>query len=319
MTDLTDINPNDVLARVEGSDIASWSDQRRNDFCLTFENRVRATRYILIQTALHFLGAAERRHFISGKHDRAIVKGFPLSERDCGNEPQSVFSRMIQHDPLPDGRSRSYHDPITIGGRSPEELNLIAKERSKELLVSLPPIAKAVAILDAETAKKMDRKDKLQAEGEKLREKLDEVCGVINMADDQYQQMTVLQFRTMVKERDAERRKLIERMNTVAREGQKLEEDIAKALYAGLPGISDAVIEVIRSHAEQAVSLEAMTRRVAEHVKFGDSSAAVEMLRHFEKDEIEVSSKVKEQFAAALEKLKLSVKKPAKKTKELRA
>lgn len=314
--DLTDIDPKGVLARVEGSDLASWSDDRRNEFCQTFDNRVRVARYILVQTSRHFMEAAERRHFISAKHHRAIIKGFPHNEHDRADAVHGLLSRMVQWDPHP---NRNYHDPKTVGGREPEHLDLIAAERSKELLASLPPITKAVAILDAETAKKMDRRDKLQADGEKLREKLDEVCGVINMSDDQWQKMTVLEFRTMVKDRDAERQKLIGRMNAIAKEGQKLEEEIAKALYAGLPGISEAVVDVIRTHIEQAFALDSMTRRVAEQVKFGDSAAAVEMLRHFEKDEIEVSSKVKEQFAAALEKLKLSVKKKSRTAKELRA
>jgi hypothetical protein len=172
----------------------------------------------------------------------------------------------------------------------------------------LPPISKVVAIIDAETAKKIDRKDKLQAEGEKLRLTLDEVCGVIRMSDDQYQDMTVRQFRAMVIERDTRRQDLIERMNKIAIEGQKLEEEIAKTLFAGLPGISEAVVEVIRNHIEKAIALDTVNRRVAEQVKFGDSSAAVELLRRFEKDEVEVSEKVGASFKAALEALKVSLK-----------
>jgi hypothetical protein len=60
-----------------------------------------------------------------------------------------------------------------------------------------------------------------------------------------------------------------------------------------------------------------MGRRVSEHVKFGNSQAAVELLRTFEKDEVTISEDVAARFRTALEQLK--VKKPAKASKrELR-
>jgi tripartite-type tricarboxylate transporter receptor subunit TctC len=117
----------------------------------------------------------------------------------------------------------------------------------------------------------------------------------------------------MVREREEERQKLIKRMNTLASEGRRLESEISKTLFAGLPGLSDAVVAVIRNHVEQALAFESTGRRVEEQVKFGNSTAAVELLRHFESDEVKVSDQVKAQFDEALNKLKVAAKAPKKK------
>lgn len=316
MSDLTDFQPSTLLAEVDDAVIATWSEQKRADFCQTFEQRTIAARYILIETAKQITDSAERRHFISAKHYRDIVKGFPHPDRDRSFRNdyfiQHFFSNL-RHASV--GNSRH-----AIGDRDPSQLNMIAKERAKQVLQALPPIAKVVAIIDAETARKLDRKDKLQADGEKLRLRLDDVCGVIRMSDDEYQDMTVRQFRDLVIERDNRRQDLIEQMNVLTVEGQQLEEEIAKKLFAGLPGVSEAVVDVIRTHIEQAISLETVNRRVAEQVKFGDSATAVELLRRFEKDEVEVSTKVAASFQAALDALKVSVKtkKKAKAKSDLR-
>lgn len=322
MSDLTDLQPSTMLAEVDDAVIATWSEQKRSDFCQTFEQRTLAARYILIETAKQITDAACRRHFISEKHYRDITKGFPHPEADRSFRHNYSIEQFFSHLVRSDERRpfHSYHTPLTIGGREPAQLDMIAKDRAKLILQALPPISKVVAVIDAETAKKLDRKDKLQADGEKLRLQLDGVCGVIRMSDDEYQEMTVRQFRDLVMERDNRRKDLIERMNRLTDEGQRLEEEIAKTLYAGLPGVSEAVVEVIRNHIEQAISLETVNRRVAEQVKFGDSAAAVELLRRFEKDEVEVSDKVSASFKAALEALKISVKtkKPKAKKSELR-
>jgi len=304
---LIDTSPKEVLAKVDNQEIAGWSEDRRSEFCTLFTNRVKVARYLLVQTAAIVMESAKRRRFISNKHDRAIFKGF-TTDREA-----NTFNAFYVFDPQTGGYP--YHPKV--GGREVNTLDPIADQRAKEILKSLPPLSQVVAIIDQDTAKKIDRKDKLLKDGEKIREQLDEVCGVIAM-DEVDQNMTVGVFLAMVKERDTKRKGLIRKLNEISEEGRKLEEQIAKKLYAGLPGLSEAVVEVIRTHLEQALALDATGRRVEEQVKFGDSEAAVELLRHFEKDEVQVSESVRVQFAAALEKLKLSVKKP-KAAKELRA
>lgn len=80
-----------------------------------------------------------------------------------------------------------------------------------------------------------------------------------------------------------------------------------------MPGLAEAVVDVIQQHLDRSKALDAMSRRVEEQVRFGDSDAALELLRHFEADESRISDNVKASFDDALKKLKLSVKgkKPA--------
>jgi hypothetical protein len=310
--DIAEIDQKGLLAQVEGNtEIASWSEARQNEFVATFNQRSKVTRYILISTAEIVWSTALRRHFISPKHYRAIVKDL-VANRDHHYQRENFDElKRSLYEP---GDHRNYH----VGGRETTSLDLVAQQRAKTILANLPPLAKAVSVVDAETSKKIDRKAKIEAEGNALNEKIEAVCGVISMKE-QDPKMTIGEFLAMVQDREDQRQKLIKRMNVLAAEGQKLESEISKALFAGLPGLSDAVVAVIRSHVEQALAFDQTSRRVEEQVKFGNSTAAVELLRNFEKDEVTVSDEVKAQFEAALEKLKISAKTPKKKAgKELR-
>ncbi len=317
------LDTDDVLAKVNNTEMATWSEQLRGEFCVTFHNRTKAARYINFRTASNIWEAAKRRHFVSQKHLRATLKGFVSGDTNLNsNLNWHSFFDLLPIQGCFDAHHQHRHSPdITVGGRSLESLDLIAKERAKTILANLPPIAKAVRVIDQVTAKKIDRVDVIEKEGEKLREELDEICGVIDMAEID-QEMSVGAFRKMVKARDDARKALLTEMNALTFEGQRLESEIGKALFAGLPGLTDAVIEVIRSHIESAVGLESMGRRVEEQVKFGNSEAAVELLRGFEKDEVKISEEVGKTFRIALEKLKVAAQgkaKPKGKSKELRA
>ena len=76
-----------------------------------------------------------------------------------------------------------------------------------------------------------------------------------------------------------------------------------KALYAGIPGISDAVLKSIKLHYDKSKALDQMGRRVEEQVLFGDSAAALELLRGFEADEEKLAGEVKAEFKAAMKTL----------------
>jgi hypothetical protein len=314
--DLTEMDTKDLLARVEGNtSIANWSEERQNEFVQTFAQRSRVTRYLLILTAEIVWETAVRRHFISDKHYKAIVKDLVPDRKSY----QRYNNFQDLHGVLYDKRD-PYSSSATVGGRDIGALRMIAEQRAQQIINSLPPLAKAVNIIDPETAKKIDRKTKLQKEGDALREQLDEVCGAISLSEwaDQNPKGTVREFLDMVETRNQERQKLIKRINIIALEGQRLESEVGKALFAGLPGLSEAVIDVIRNHIEQAVAFEATSRRVEEAVKFGNSEAAVSLLRHFEKDEVKVSDSVKAKFDEALEKLRLAKGRTKKAVKELR-
>jgi septation ring formation regulator EzrA len=206
-----------------------------------------------------------------------------------------------------------------VGGREISGLDEIVHQRVNEILSNLPPLSKAVRIIDPDTAAMIDKVEKLKAQGQKLKDEVDEVSQPIIMAEVD-QKMSVGEFRSLVKEREQKRKALLMKMQEIGKEGSQLEEIVYKKLYKGLPGLSDAVVDIAKTHLDRSTALDTMSRRVEEQVKFGDSETALQLLQHFEKDEVAVSEKVHAQFQEALEKLKLSVKKgrTAKVAKELR-
>jgi hypothetical protein len=294
MPDLAELDPKEALITMETENLSLWSDEKKTDYCKLLAERTRVARFILIVTAAIIVEKAEARRFISRKHYKDIAKGFVAADAD--------WHRLFQTNSLQDKNPHG----TTIGGRNVGSLQAIAAERAETILRSLPPLKKAVEIIDVETANKIRRKEKLLEEGQVLKEELDEVCGTIHMATLD-QSMTIGEFRKMVHDRESRRLGLIRKLNAISDESRALEEQIAKALYAGLPGLSQAVVDVVRSYIEQSLALEETHRRIEEQIRFGDSAAALAVLRQFEQDEIKISSAVADKFKNALEELKLSV------------
>lgn len=296
MTDLAELDPKEALVSLETETLSLWSDEKKAEYCKLLQERTRVARYILITTAAIVTEKAESRRFISRKHHKDIGKGF------LGGYSEPEVGRLFHTHALLDKNPHS----TTVGGRTIESLHAIASERAETILKSLPPLKKAVEIIDVATADKIRRKEKILEEGQGYKEELDEVCGTVHMATLD-QSMTIGDFRKMISERETRRLTLIRKLNALSDESRALEEAIGKALYAGLPGLSDAVIEVVRSYIEQALALEETNRRIEEQVRFGDSDAALAVLRQFERDEAKISTTVANKFKDALEQLKLSV------------
>ena len=118
--------------------------------------------------------------------------------------------------------------------------------------------------------------------------------------------MTVSDFRKMVKDTVSKRQRLLDELNDLSKEGNDLDEHINTKLYKGLPGLTEAVEEVIKAHLARAAMFDQTTRRIEERVMFGDSEAAVSIMNSFEKDELEVDANIKKLFTDALEKLNIS-------------
>lgn len=302
---LTEASPGEMLATLNETSIATWSDTRRKDFAGTFDARVRAARLILLSTAAQILEGAERRKFISSFHTRRIADHGPN------------LKTLADQDKLR-GMSDYYFDAAnaTCGGRSYHDLKQIAKERADLVLSELPPLKTAVQIIDPETAAKIDRRAKLKEQGQALVEELEEVTEAVSMADLD-QKMTIGEFRALVKERDNKRRKLIQKLNEIGREGTELEDSINKKLFKGLPGLSDAVIDAFKLHIDRAKALDELSRRVSEKVLFGDSEAAMSLLKMFEEDEAALPGQIRNSIKEALAKLNLA--KPQKAVKQLKS
>jgi hypothetical protein len=288
---LLDSNTTALITASDAKTMALWADDKKRDFIGTFEKRVEVATFIVYQTAAELTNAALERRFISRKHLNSIKTTSPTNKSHRGY----------------------YYQGDLIGGRSYDELFKIAKERAADIIKKLPALKDAVKIIDAETFKLIEEhkelKDKLTAKNEKLMELSEPVV----MADLD-QSMTLKEFQAYVKKLHADKAKLQSEIYADGRELQERDITISKRLYAGLPGISEAIISVINEHYERITGLEATCRRVAERVSFGDSPEALSLLEHFEKDELTISDKIQAEFDTALAKLNLS-----KKTKKLTA
>lgn len=292
----------ELMSRMDTADIALWSDVKKDEFCNLLDGRVRASQFIIRSTVNILLKTAEERHFISQKHLRKFQ-----------SNPRSYHSHHVcSTSDLND--KGSYHH---VGDRSVNTLNEIAHERASGILRDLPPLAKVVEVIDTETSSRIRRKEKLIADCEVLREELAEVCSSISMKAmaEEKPDTTLVQFLAYVEERNEKRLSLVKKLNKNIEEGKRLEEAIAKALYRGLPGLSEAIVEVADNLIAQDKSLDNMSRRITEKVKFGDSEAALEILQHFEQDEAEVKTEVRAKFDAAIASLKIPKPKRSKKAK----
>ena len=287
---ILDSDPTKALVVASQAEMVNWDHEKRKDFTGLFEQRSAAAKFILERCVTHLASIAHHRKFISDKHVADLQK----KEINC---------------------NAYYYDRGEIGGRNTNELDEIAKTRATEILKQLPPLKKAVAIIDKVTAGKIDACDKLTKKGQVLSNQLRELSGRFDLAD-MDQDLTIGEFRKQVRDRDAKRRKILHEMEEVGREGTRLQGEIDSALAKGIPGLSDAVIKVILDHHERSKSLDQMTRRVVETVQFGDCKEASGMLKTFEKDEIEVTASIKADFTEALKKLHL-VKVPKKAAKRL--
>jgi hypothetical protein len=282
--------------------MVGWTDEKRKDFVSKFTERARTSRYIAVQTAHYIMDKAQHKQFISQKHVKPF-EGFgqKLLELQDRTTAQNGWQNYLN----------------TIGSRPISELNTIAEEKADEILSNLPPLKKAVEILSPEISKAIEDRDKLLEKGKLLFEQAEELSGQLDMADVD-QNMTVAEFRMFVKERNRKRRDILSKLDDVTKDAQALDTKINKFLYSGLPGLSQAVVDIITELLEKSTAFGALNRRVEEKVMFGDSSAAVTLLQSFEKDELKVSQGIKSQFDQALEQLKLAGQKKAKQAKQLK-
>jgi hypothetical protein len=255
--------------------ITTWDDAKRRDFIALFKKRAVIGCYLFALTASYVREGAQRRKFISNKHTADLKQ-----VECCGHQD--------------------------LDGRSQTELREIAEKRANAILAELPPLKDAIQIIQPGVAKKLDRLAALKEEANTLFTRLTELAEPIDMADEQYQSMAVSAFRTLVQTRLDERKETGRKLDDIAEKGTALEDEVNKALYSGIPGLSDAVVKTINNLVDREKALDEVTRRIEERVMFGDSQAALEMLQRFEKDEVTVSEDVRAEFRKALDVLKVA-------------
>lgn len=271
-----------------------WSDEKRADFCAVFDKRSKVSAYILAHTAEELLESAQRRQFVGTKAKAKLDKKY-----------ESVRGWGWAHDR--DSQGQYDYRNVTIGGRSKTELDSIAESRAEEIFKNLPSLRSAVQLIRPEVATKIDKVEELKARVRELDEELEspELNEEIRLSQVD-QGMTIAAFREMVKDRVARRKKLVAKLNDLTTEATELEDWIAKELFGGIPELSTAILDVAERHFERALGMLSTSRRVEERVKFGDSDSAVQMVKQFETDEQTISPTIKNEFEAALERLKLS-------------
>jgi polyhydroxyalkanoate synthesis regulator phasin len=281
------------------TDITSWSEEKRAEFCTLFDRRSATGQVLIWMTTEYVLTSTYRRKILSAKHLMRFLHrwGGELYSRDAGDVTVGL---------LPHSRKLQFKDKLD---RPEDDLRRIAKERGMAILDSMPPLQKALEILDPGTLKLMKRKDAITPEGEKLIEELENVSESIRMSD--HPDMKVQEFMEHVRARNKRRLDIIQKLGKLGAEGTALEQKIGKALFAGVPGLSEAVLDIAEKLIQQAVAMGEMNRRIEERVKFGDSQQAMELLHRFEEDEMSVDNDIAERLRSALDKLKVA--KPAKK------
>lgn len=296
MADTDTLMDSSLALNLDQDAMATWSEDKKKEFADTFSERVDAAQYVIGMTAENILQRAEDKQYIS-RHviDKAFKTGLPRIRAMLGMK----FSTT------------------SVGGRSTESLDNIANQRAKEILAELPPLAKAIQVIDAETAKKIKRRDEIVALLKELKAQLEEYSEPILLREFP-KDKPIGEVLDIIDNRTENRTEVLNKMKKLGVEGDGLLEVIHKKLYKGLPGLSDAVIEVAKEHYDRIKVLDQAKRRIPEKIKFGDSDQATQMLSVFEKDEEEISSNLKEKLRMALRNLDESLVKKPKKPKNLK-
>lgn len=284
MSDIFDIA---LVNETTSGSMSLWSDEKRKDYVKLFKERSGRSYRLYWLTAWEILNETYRKGYLSYAQN------------------QKAYEELNR-----ENRTHGYANA---------EDTALAKDRAKEILQKLPSLNKVMAILDPDTSKLMDERDEVLAKGQELADKLQEYPEEIKLSEVE-QDMTIGQFRAYVKKLDSEKKQLVEEMDELGKRGQDLEKQIGKALLKGIPGLSQEILDVITELVNKAKALQVITNRVEEQVLYGDCENAMEMLRHFHKDEAKIEGEIKEKFLNSLEKLQLlHVKKkaPKKGKKEL--
>lgn len=307
MDNLSSEDPTTMLATLHADHgLQTWSDDKKRDFARTFDSRVLEARYILTATAEKVQDIAERRKFISARHIKQIDRSLPFQRH-------VATPNMRRPSDWQTDEASTAQREMLARCRTIAELDQIAEQRAASIIKALPPLNKAVQLIDKDTAAMIVQRDKLQAEAQTLADELDETPTRIAMSEVD-QTMTVAAFRQMITDAKSVRDAKIKRLRELAEKGVELEQAISKALFAGLPGLSDAVTETIVAHFERAMALVEIGRRVTEQVLFGDSAAAMKILSTFEHDEVKVNDEMTTKVANAMAKLRAQALSEGKKT-----
>ena len=278
-----------TIATSNAGEMTLWTEDKKKEYVALFTERAADSRYIMQKTASLILSRAYKRKFVGNKMVQDLNQKYWAGEgwNGCG-------------------------DVKYTGKRDRATLTEIAQTRADELIKQLPSMKKAMAILDPDTAKDMEDIVPLQTEYEEVSAEVSARPTQVTL-DDWPETATRLEIQTDIREQEQRNKALLEKQNELAALIHKLQLRIDKVLINGIPGIRDEIKKAVVQLVEQSHGIDNLSRRVEEQVLFGESDTALEMLRHFQKDEAHVSEDITLKFNAGLEKLKLIQAKKAKK------
>lgn len=258
----------------EGAGLALWSEDKKKEFCALFKDRSACAQFVLASSTKLIIEAAEQRYFINSR--QALDLGAKVEETN------------YRH-------SSNY-------GRSYHELQQVAQERAALVIAELPNKHETWEVLKPEVAEKMRKVDEIEKELSKISAKFDTLPTEVRISD-MPETMTLKEFKAHVNKIRDTRDDCLKKMNRLAHDGNELNRQIDKELYAGNKDLATALRKLVDVNVTKIKGLSATTRRVEERVLYGDNQAALELLQGFERDELEVTKSVTSEFTGVLDRL----------------
>lgn len=273
-----------------------WSEKRRDDFCETFEQKTNFAILILKATVSGLFNEARERHFINmsiSLPSRTSVDDIPNVDLKWKRDKLEQCHVYL-----------AYSNSKLLGTRDSAELNEIVAIRLGNLLAELPASLSTIRIIKPETAKKMELLKKVNDKLLILNKELTELSKDIEISDYLGQGLTIDDFVAKMRSIETKKLKVAQRASAISVKYSGLNKEINKDLYGGIPELEKATIKIIEDLFDQIAVLIKLRRNVVESVKFGDSEAAMAILKQFEQDEIELGPAIEAGFKAVMSKLR---------------
>ena len=287
-------NPFSLMVGESAAAMALWTDDKKKDYVGLFKQRANASMYILRNTARELASRAKEKQFLGvPRYNKLVEECTQFAGEDA------VQGDRYNYNGNADLWRKTYD-------RSQVDLDAMVKERVVSLIKNLPSLNAAMLILDPETHNKMLRRDELREKGQEITEKFAEVSVDVRLSD-MDQTMTIGAFRAYMKDLETKRRRMLEELEEIGKEGQDIERHINKALFKGLPGIGEEIESVVKELYQQSKDMGSTSRSVENTVLYGDCDAALAILESFKSDEQKVSTAIGLRFQNGLELLKLKL------------
>lgn len=278
--------------------LGTWSEEKKKEFCQTFEQRTSFALGAVHATAKILFKEAMGRHFVSATKSMVdfpstITLGH-FEVNWSGNKISDLTLNMHCHGQGGYG-SRS-HDFKKETGRTIEELQEVVKTRLEALIYELPASIDVVRVVKPQTAQHMQELKALETRHTAAKDKINELGRPVSMDEFTGKGILLDDFVKQAKQRQKSKHAWVFKLGQLNSEVSDLRSKVNKSLYQGIPELEKLTLQTINDLREQAFALEKLNRRVGETVKFGDSDAAMSALEQFERDEVQLAPAIEARF-----------------------